>query len=189
MAMFLLFMIFILFFIGTSTGRVMNVLPLILLAVIGLFFTLGFSVIAWLIANPLILLVVVGIYLYNRKKAPKRKSGAKFYYHSNGAGSNNQDFEEFFKRASGSGFQYGEGGGYYNQSGTGFGNVRDRGEDYRTLGIQEGASKDEVKKAYRDAVKKHHPDRHVGASESDQAEHERLIKKINESYENIIKDF
>lgn len=188
MAMFLLFTIFVLFFIGTSTGRLINVLPLILLAVMGLFFTLGFSILAWLIANPLIFLIVVGIYLYNRKNAPKRKKGAKFYYHSSGTG-NTKDFEEFFKRAAGSGFQYGEGGGYYNQSGTGFGNIRDRGEDYRTIGIQEGASKEEIKKAYRDAVKKHHPDRHVGATENERAEHERMIKKINESYENIIKDF
>ncbi|MGL4403616.1 MAG: J domain-containing protein [Fusobacteriaceae bacterium] len=188
MAMFLIFIIFILFFIGTSTGRLINVFPLILLAITGLFFTLGFSILAWLIANPLIFLVVLGIYLYNRKNAPKRKKGANFYYHSSGGG-NTQDFEEFFKRASGSGFQYGEGGGYYNQSGTGFGNVRDKGEDYRVLGIQEGASKEEIKKAYRDAVKKHHPDKHTNAGENERIEHEKMIKKINESYDNIMKDF
>lgn len=187
MAMFLIFTIFILFFIGVSTGRLINFLPMILLAGVGLFFTLGFSVLVWLIANPLILLLVVGVYLYNRKNAPKRRRESKFYYHSTGTG-NTQDFEEFFKRAAGNGFQYGEGGGYYNQSGTGFGNIRDRGEDYRTLGIQEGATKEEIKKAYRDAVKKHHPDRHVNSSEIERAEHEKMIKKINESYENITKE-
>lgn len=187
--MFLLFTIFILFFIGISTGKLINLLPMILLAFVGLFFTLGFSILAWLVANPLIFLIVVGVYLYNRKNVPKRKrGGTRFYYHSTGAGNNTQDFEEFFKRAAGSGFQYGEGGGYYNQSGTGFGNIRDKGEDYRNLGIQEGATKEEVKKAYRDAVKKHHPDRHVNSSESEQAEHEKMIKKINESYENISRD-
>lgn len=188
MTMFLLFTIFILFFIGVSTGRLINLLPLILLSVVGVFFSLGFSILAWLIANPLILIIVIGIYLYNKKNAPKRGGRTKFYYHSTGTG-NTQDFEEFFKRAAGSGFQYGEGGGYYNQSGTGFGNIRDRGEDYRTLGIQEGATKEEIKKAYREAVKKHHPDRHVNATESEKLEHEKMIKKINESYENIIKDF
>lgn len=187
MAMFFLFLIVVFFVMGSMTGRLLNFLPLILIAAILFIFSFGISIFVWLLHNPWILLILLVLYFYSRSKAPKqqqRRGG--FYYHSTG---NAKDFEEFFKRASNGGFQYGEGGGYYNQSGTGFGNIRDKDEDYRNLGIDRNATKEEVKKAYREKAKQHHPDRFVNASETVQAEHEKIFKKINESYENIMKDF
>lgn len=186
MAMFFLFLIILFFVIGSMTGRLLNLLPLILIAAVLFMLSFGISVLGWLIANPLILLILLGIYFYNRGKRPKQQRRSGFYYHSTG---NSKDFEEFFRRASNGGFQYGEGGGYYNQSGTGFGNIRDRDEDYRNLGIQKGATKEEVKKAYREKAKQHHPDRFVNAGETVREEHEKIFKTVNESYENIMKDF
>jgi curved DNA-binding protein len=48
---------------------------------------------------------------------------------------------------------------------------------YRTLGLEPGASDEDVKKAYRKLAMKHHPDR--GGDESE-------FKKIKEAYESII---
>jgi len=49
---------------------------------------------------------------------------------------------------------------------------------YEVLGIQKGASEDEIKKAYRASVKKYHPDLHP-----DDKDCEEKMKEVNEAYE------
>ena len=51
---------------------------------------------------------------------------------------------------------------------------------YKTLGLQKGASSDEVKKAYRTLAKKYHPDKNP-----DNKEAEEKFKEISEAYEYI----
>ena len=48
---------------------------------------------------------------------------------------------------------------------------------YEILGLTKGASKDEIKKAYRKLALKYHPDRNAGDSES-----EKRFKEISEAY-------
>jgi len=57
---------------------------------------------------------------------------------------------------------------------------------YKVLGVKEGASYDEIKKAYRELVKKYHPDRYRDNPLADLAEEK--MREINEAYECLMKN-
>ena len=48
---------------------------------------------------------------------------------------------------------------------------------YEVLGLQKGASEDEIKKAFRQLAKKYHPDLNPGDKEA-----EAKFKEVNEAY-------
>ena len=49
---------------------------------------------------------------------------------------------------------------------------------YEVLGLQKGASEDDIKRAYKRLASKHHPDKNLGSKEA-----EEKFKEINEAYE------
>ena len=54
---------------------------------------------------------------------------------------------------------------------------------YEVLGISKGASEDEIKKAYRKAAMKYHPDKFSNASDKEKKEAEEKFKEVNEAYQ------
>jgi len=56
---------------------------------------------------------------------------------------------------------------------------------YEVLGLKEGASEEEIKKAYRELVKKYHPDQYRDNPLADLAEEK--LREINEAYEILMK--
>jgi molecular chaperone DnaJ len=57
---------------------------------------------------------------------------------------------------------------------------------YEVLGIKEGASKEEIRAAYKAQVKKYHPDKHQDNPLYDLAEEK--LQEINEAYEYLMKN-
>jgi len=57
---------------------------------------------------------------------------------------------------------------------------------YEVLGIREGASVEEIKRAYRELVKKYHPDQYRDNPLSDLAE--KKLAEINEAYDYLMKN-
>lgn len=57
---------------------------------------------------------------------------------------------------------------------------------YEILGIKEGVSKDEIKKAYREMAKKYHPDQYGNNPLKDLAEDK--MRELNEAYEYLMKN-
>lgn len=57
---------------------------------------------------------------------------------------------------------------------------------YKILGIKEGASYDEIKRAYRELAKKYHPDRYRDNPLSDLAGEK--MREINEAYDDLMKN-
>ena len=55
-------------------------------------------------------------------------------------------------------------------------------DPYRVLGVSQGASEDEIKKAYRTLAKKYHPDVNNGSPEA-----EARMKEVNEAYSQLMK--
>jgi molecular chaperone DnaJ len=57
---------------------------------------------------------------------------------------------------------------------------------YEVLGVRQGSSRDEVKKAYRELAKKYHPDQYGNNPLKDLAEDK--MREINEAYEYLMKN-
>ncbi|MDF2655109.1 MAG: hypothetical protein K0R19_1583 [Bacillota bacterium] len=57
---------------------------------------------------------------------------------------------------------------------------------YEVLGIKEGASQEEIKAAYREQVKKYHPDKYQNNPLQDLAEEK--LQEVNEAYEMLMKN-
>ena len=106
-----------------------------------------------------------------------------------------EEFEEFIRNAFGGNFGGAYGGSTYGNSSGGYrqgGNYQrtgtytsNRSRYYRILGLKDGASQEEIKKAYHQLAKEQHPDKFVNASDSEKKFHESKMKEINEAYENL----
>ena len=132
---------------------------------------------------PFILIYMVIKAVLNMGK-PKKTSGGRrtrtYYYTSNA-----KDFEEFFRRAGGN-QNYGN-FNYENSQGNPYQAFEDKTQYYTTLGIESGATQEDIKKAYRSMARKHHPDRYATAEDDIKAYHEKKFKEINEAYDKLAK--
>lgn len=59
-------------------------------------------------------------------------------------------------------------------------------DPYEVLGVKQGASQDEIKKAYRELAKKYHPDQYGNNPLKDLAEEK--MREINEAYDYLLKN-
>lgn len=59
-------------------------------------------------------------------------------------------------------------------------------DPYTVLGVQPGASKADIKKAFFQKAKQHHPDMHTTASASVQKAHDAAFRALNEAYQALM---
>tara|TARA_B100000035_G_C20942606_1_gene528224 strand:+ start:375 stop:899 length:525 start_codon:yes stop_codon:yes gene_type:complete len=57
---------------------------------------------------------------------------------------------------------------------------------YKKLRLEENASEDEIKRAYKKLALKYHPDRHTSSNETEKLKAEEEFKEIAEAYEILI---
>ena len=60
-------------------------------------------------------------------------------------------------------------------------------DPYKELGVSPSASDEEIKAAYRNLVKKYHPDRYANAPKEVQDQVSEKVKRINTAYDEIKK--
>ena len=141
-----------------------------------------------------------------------KRTDDDFYRNTGSSGSTNrrtysgtfnsrEEAEEFFRTFFGGGFGQGTTGtggntygGYSGQNSGGSYQrntyntyTMDKSKYYTILGVNKGASQDEIKRAYHKLAKEHHPDRFFNSSESEKKYHENKMKEINDAYENLTK--
>ena len=141
-----------------------------------------------------------------------RRTDDNFYRNTGSSGSTNrrtysgtfnsrEEAEEFFRTFFGGGFGQGTTGtggntygGYSGQNSGGSYQrntyntyTTDKSKYYTILGVNKGASQDEIKRAYHKLAKEHHPDKFVNSSDSEKKYHENKMKEINDAYENLTK--
>jgi DnaJ like chaperone protein len=105
-------------------------------------------------------------------------------------------FESLKSMFMGYSYQGGYGGSYGSSSGYGYDSgsssyssttYHNLDDDYKILEVSSDATNDEVKKAYRKAAIKHHPDKVSHLGEEVRKAAEEKFSKVNEAYERIKK--
>ena len=173
----LIAIIFIALTMTVGARRAINFIPgLIVLALLFMFF--GYIIITFF---PLILIYIVYV-MFRNKNNPNRRS--KTYYYDFRSNGNSQEFEDFFRQNfqnGGFGNGYNNGNSYQNS----YNSFEDKGKYYDILGVDRNATQDEIKKAFREQAKKHHPDKFANETQTVRDFHEKKFKEINEAYEKL----
>lgn len=175
----LVFILFIFLFIGMTFGfnRAVASIPFLFILFMLVWFLGSMFVLFW----PVILIIVILNYIKNKNEPQSTKKRTYYYKFER-----TEDFDEFFRKAG----QQSGGYSYSNSNGGNpFGYAEDKTKYYKVLGVNSDATKEEIKKAYRDLVKQHHPDKFTNVSDEEKAYHEKRMKEINEAYDKLSKDF
>lgn len=170
-ALFALIIIFLIFGLLSRSGiQVFNFIPILIILFL----------LIWLVGYFFVPIALILFVWYFIKKLSGGNNTHKTYYYYDNTNAN-KAFEEFFRANFGNGYSQ-QNNNYNNYQNTYF---EDKSKYYRILKVRENATQDEIKRAYRNLVKEHHPDKFTNSP--DKAYHEEKLKEINEAYEKLSK--
>ncbi|MBS9775529.1 MAG: DnaJ domain-containing protein [Fusobacterium sp.] len=179
----LLVMLLFVLLITNGVERTLKIFP-VMVIILGIIFFFGWFSIKYFW---LIILVWLISKIFAPKK-PKRKTYQKTYYYSNKEAE--EMFNEFFRQANSGAYRNSNNSYQQNYGGSGYNSwTVNRDKYYQELGVNKNCTKEELRKAYLKKVKENHPDKFANASEREKEQHEDKLKKINEAYDNLMKDF
>lgn len=143
-------------------------------------FSVMVSFFGWIIIKLFPIILILFLIGYLRKDKTQKR---RYYYKTY------TNFEDMFRNAENNGYNgynrsYQQ-RNYNNYYTNGFTNFEDKSKYYEVLGISKGANQEEIKKAYRELAKKHHPDRYANEEKSVREMHEKKFKEVNEAYEKL----
>jgi DnaJ-domain-containing protein 1 len=119
-------------------------------------------------------------FTYSKKyKNINRHSNNKNTYNKNNGYNSGANFENFYNKRTGK-----DG---YNDHTNNYNVWNNKSKYYKILNIPLSSTLEEVKKAYRNLIKQHHPDKFMNASQDEKKYHEKKMKEINEAYDYIVK--
>ena len=160
----------------SGIGGALRMLPIILF----------FFILIYLIGYFFVPILIIGLIWYFIRSLSGGNKRTYTYYSWNDT--NSENFEDFFRNAGGNfGGGYQDHSGYSNNNSNPFGYQEDKSKYYSILGVSENATQDEIKRAYRNLVKEHHPDKFANDPAAKEY-HENKLKEINEAYEKISKN-
>lgn len=166
----------------TGFKNTLKALPIIIIVGLLIFF-LGTVVVSFL---PVIIIFIVLRTIFGKKRTQGR---TRTYYYNGNKGSSNrantQDFEEFFKQATGGSYGNSQYQQRQNNNMGNFGYSVNKDQYYNELGISKSSTQEEIKKAYRSMAMKYHPDKANNLDDKTKEQYEAKFKKINEAYENL----
>lgn len=179
----LLVSLLVIMILANGVERTLKVFP-IMVIIIGIIFFFGWFSIKYFW---LIVLFWIISKIFSPKK--KKRTYQKTYYYNNKEAE--EMFNNFFRQANSQNYNNYNNQNYQQNYGRNNYNSWEFNRDkyYKELGLSEGCTKEELRKAYLKKVKENHPDKFSDATEQEKEKHENKLKKINEAYDNLMKDF
>lgn len=176
LAILIIFFLLILIF-SLGLQRTFQILPVIII------FGLLFLFLGWFALN--FFWVIILIWFIRKITSPQKTR--KTYYRTYTSQNAEDIFKEFFRQ---NGFNYQNYSYQQNYGRSNFENwTVNKDEYYKELGVDKNCTKEELRKAYLKKVKENHPDKFSNANAEEKKYHEDKLKKINEAYDNLLKDF
>lgn len=178
----IVFVIFFMLAISMGIQGAIQVLPALFIFGILIYFF------GWVVIN--FFWVFLIIWFVRSLTTPKTTTRRTRYYRTYTGKEAEDFFRQYYQGQNSYNQNYGgyQGQGSYRQGDfTNFGINKDK--YYEELGVSKNCTKDELRKAYLKKVKENHPDRFANSTEDEKKYHEEKLKKINEAYDNLVKDF
>lgn len=142
----------------------------IITIIVGVTYGYGYAIVLWMVGR-----IVVYVIANGAETSARYQSSDSYSYRSSYKTNNQSSYQQSYQKD------------YRRNNSSSSQNTDSKGKDYyySVLGVSTNATDAEIKKAYRDMVRKYHPDMVSTLGKSVQQMAERKTQEINEAYQTI----